>query len=247
MITCMWSVCIAVVVATAVSCTPSKDSLADSQGLANLRYHLGRVEVDFGRRPPDCVELGADLRGTANGQPMLIVDHGHHLYEEPSTGYDGSPSPGFDLCIPPRFEAPNHGGGTALDIVIEDDSWRIHARFDDLFATRAITQLVPSVVRAGDWVELVWSPASDRLPSMFVMVWEDPTGLSPLLDAANTIVDGKITVEAPDSATPKALDLVVSNWASAISSGASVCEGVAGCDATPSNEGVLKLPFQIEP
>jgi hypothetical protein len=102
-----------------------------------------------------CADLGGDLQGTVNGQPLKVTSSGGTYW----AGYD-------ERCESIKLEGRLDQIGPSPTVIrVWDDSRVIEAEFPALFGERRLELVEPAAgpIHVGDNVRLRWLPASDTL------------------------------------------------------------------------------------
>ncbi len=132
----------------------------DGFDLAPGRPLSARVELPAGSYP-DC-ELQADAKGTWNGVVMEKFAGQRQGTSGSCSIVHGSCNSGSEWCEPPTFELSSAANGPG-DIILEDSTARIEARFPGLQVPRTATRLSPSgTIHPGDRVEFRLEPPADE-------------------------------------------------------------------------------------
>jgi hypothetical protein len=206
----------------------------DQKTVQSIRIDLNNDVLANGADAPQTPPLGADVRATLDGRPM-VVDRGNN-----SSGF-----PTFTLDAGNGFPDPNAATTT---FVVTDSSGSITAVWQNFFAPRTITLVSPvgGALQVGGQVQVGWSPSTDSVsPSFFklltastlaqcgnIVVPPSAANPDPNVDVDPTFVyaKGTLTFTVPadwhcGSAAPGQLSVTVG-----VVPGVSRCEGVAACD-----------------
>lgn len=170
-------------------------------------------------------ELEDDVRATQDGQPMKQLSRGefHHypgfLWEPPE-----------DYCLPARWALVDDQPREVTTFEVSDGTATLSMQLRLAFDARSAELVTPTpgVLRAGDTVELHWTPAEDRLTAASGLVGPDGPQLATVnfLPVEGAVYRGTVEVHATGPTSGEFTVMGLRESSALVTS----CSGVVACD-----------------